>query len=241
METYMKKKYEDHRKRIREAKTTIDSSKPPEMPMTMRRESERRRQQTAIEKDNRLLLDRLAIAMTSKNIDNDLKAKPFTSYMELQRKKQLKKLQLENERMLERIQQTVPSYRHVEWELDAEKRVEYLRNMTEFPHLFVPPGSSRKSRTGSSNSQGRSRSRSGTRNDGQLGTAHLSEEIANNSPFRGFGGENDEEQDEFNPEPPQPLPMEQYYAHTHDDIHHSHKQPQIRKIDRPLILPHIHK
>lgn len=64
----------------------------------------------------------------------------------MQRKKQLQKLCVENHRLLDRIQNTVPSYHHEEWEREAEKRVEYLRNMTEFPHLFHHP--SLKSKTG---------------------------------------------------------------------------------------------
>ena len=98
-----------------------------------------RRRQNAIEKDNRLLLDRLAIAMSRKNIDNELKAKPFTSYIELQRKRELQKICVENRVLLGRIQNTVPSYKHIEWERDAEKRIEYLKNMTEFPDFFVAP------------------------------------------------------------------------------------------------------
>ncbi len=41
MESYMKRQYDDHKKRVKEAKGTIDLGKPPEMPMSMRREIER--------------------------------------------------------------------------------------------------------------------------------------------------------------------------------------------------------
>ena len=167
--------------------------------------------------------------MTTKNIDNELKVKPFTSYMELQRKKQLKKLQIENKRMLDRIQQTVPSYRHVEWELEAEKRVEYLRNMTEFPDLFVPPGSSRKQsrQRGSSSSRRRGASSSPDRNQ------HLSHEIENQSPFTSFERKLEGEEDEdFRPPLPQPLPMQQYQ---------NGEQRAVRRIDRPVMFPDIHK
>lgn len=81
--------------------------------------------------------------MSHKNIDNELKEKPFTSYIELQRKKEMKKIMLDNQRLLDRIQHTVPSYDHIEWERDAQKRIEYLRNMTEFPDYFQPPGMKR--------------------------------------------------------------------------------------------------
>ncbi len=90
--------------------------------------------------DNRLLLDRLGEAMSRKNIDNDLVPQHFVSYLELQRKKQLIKITRENQRLLHRIQRTIPTYHPEEWEKDAQKHEEYLRNMTEFPELYVAPG-----------------------------------------------------------------------------------------------------
>lgn len=93
-----------------------------------------------IEQDNRLLMDRLGEAMSHKNIDNELKAKPFVSYIELQRKKDMVRVTRENRRLLQRIQTTHPSYNHIQWEQDAEKRMHYLRTMTQFPDCFKPPG-----------------------------------------------------------------------------------------------------
>lgn len=80
--------------------------------------------------------------MSRKNIDNVLVPQHFVSYLELQRKKELIKITRDNRRLLERIQNTVPTYHPEEWEKDAEQHVEYLRNMTEFPDYFRPPGSS---------------------------------------------------------------------------------------------------
>lgn len=82
--------------------------------------------------------------MCSKNIDNVLIEKPFISLMELQRKKELKKIMIQNNRLLDRIQTTVPSYDHVSWEKEAKHHVEILKNMTEFPDLFVAPGTHKK-------------------------------------------------------------------------------------------------
>ena len=84
--------------------------------------------------------------MQTKNIDNVLVEKPFISLMELQRKKELKKIMVANNRLLDRIQSTVPSYDHVKWENDADHHVDILRNMTEFPEYFVPPGQHIKGR-----------------------------------------------------------------------------------------------
>mmetsp|Transcript_53048 Transcript_53048/g.92559 ORF Transcript_53048/g.92559 Transcript_53048/m.92559 type:complete len:424 (-) Transcript_53048:113-1384(-) len=134
----------DHKKRIENMKSSIDTAPPREMPMSRRNEIERERKRALVEQDNRLLLDRLAIAMSHKNIDNVLVEKPFISLMELQRKKQLKRIMIQNSRLLERIQCTVPSYDHVQWEREAAHHVEILRNMTEFPDLFVAPGTHKK-------------------------------------------------------------------------------------------------
>ena len=129
---------------IENMKSSIDTAPPREMPMSRRNEIERERKRALVEQDNRLLLDRLAIAMSHKNIDNVLVEKPFISLMELQRKKQLKRIMIQNSRLLERIQCTVPSYDHVQWEREAAHHVEILRNMTEFPDLFVAPGTHKK-------------------------------------------------------------------------------------------------
>lgn len=85
-------------------------------------------------------MDRIGEAMSHKNIDNELKAKPFVSYIELQRKKDMVRITGENKRLLSRIQKTSPSYNHLQWEQEAEKRMDYLRTMTQFPDLFNPPG-----------------------------------------------------------------------------------------------------
>jgi hypothetical protein len=155
--------------------------------------------------------------MDSKNIDNELRVKPFTSYIELQRKKELKKIMSENKRMLDRIQNTIPSYRHVEWELDAEKRVQYLQNMTEFPDLFVPPRSSSKLKRASS-VHSSSRKNEGTFNN----------EISTGSPFRTVASHSktsDSQEEDMVPHPPEPFPMEQ--------------TPNSRKVDRPVCFPNI--
>lgn len=237
MQAYMNRKYEDHRKRVKEAKSTIDKVRPPEMPMSMRREIERRRQQTAIEKDNRLLLDRLGIAMSHKNIDNDLKEKPFTSYIELQRKKELKKIMMDNQRILGRIQNTVPSYSHVEWERDAEKRIEYLRNMTEFPDLFVPPGSSSKVTNKRTPSAGNKRHAASSRSpEGNLENVghgyshsgpnyHFLEEMNQIQQENQFGDHH--YPSEFVPQPPPSLPLQM--------------SDSTKKVSRPILLPNIHQ
>lgn len=70
------------------------------MPMSMKRELERKREQQAIEQDNRLLLDRLADAMNRKNIDNVLHPQHIISYNSTKRSRDLKRIYEENQVIL---------------------------------------------------------------------------------------------------------------------------------------------
>jgi hypothetical protein len=76
--------------------------------------------------------------MLKTNIDNKSTAPLGTSLMGTHRKVELAKISLNNRRLLERIQLTDPVYDVTAWEREAEERDIYLRNMTEFPELFVP-------------------------------------------------------------------------------------------------------
>lgn len=89
-----------------------------------------------MEKGNRLLLDRLAVAMEKKNIDNDNDCH-FHSLMAENQRKALRKVQIENDRLLHKIRTTDPVYKSVEWEREEHKREHYRRNLTNYPELYV--------------------------------------------------------------------------------------------------------
>ena len=92
----------------------------------------------AVERDNRLLLDRLGKAMDSHNIDNFMEPVKFASVQAENRKNELRRITADNLRLLNRIQNTDPVYKAIEWERDAEQREKYLASMSEFPEMFVP-------------------------------------------------------------------------------------------------------
>lgn len=80
--------------------------------------------------------------MSKKNIDNERKHLGFPSLKEAHKRLELQRIVEENQRLLTRIQNTAPVYNHLQWEQEAEHRVDILRNMTEFPDYFKPPGNS---------------------------------------------------------------------------------------------------
>jgi hypothetical protein len=117
-------------------KSDVDDKAPNGMPKSQRAEIERRQKEDLIQLNNRLLLDRLAMAMSVKNIDNERKKINFISLMEGKKKRENTRIENDNRRLLHAIQHTVPVYNHIMWERDAEKRVHVLKNMTTFPDLL---------------------------------------------------------------------------------------------------------
>jgi hypothetical protein len=133
-----RKRHNEHLQRIRDMQPTVDDKAPKERPRDNRKQIERDRVLAVVERDNRLLLDRLGKAMEAKNIDNFIAPVKFTSVQEENRKKELRRVTADNLRLLNRIQNVEPMYRALEWERDAELRDRYLATMTEFPEYFVP-------------------------------------------------------------------------------------------------------
>jgi len=132
------KLHNEHMERIRQMQPVVDNKKPRELPMSGKKEIERRMFRDKVDKGNRLLLDRLGKALERKNIDNERKAIKFNSLEQGKKKLELKRVTMENQLLLNRIQFAQPMYDHNQWERDAEHREFYLKNMTEFPELYCP-------------------------------------------------------------------------------------------------------
>lgn len=132
------KHHNEHMERIRKMMPVVDNKKPRELPMSGKKEIERRRFRDKVENGNRQLLDRLGKALERKNIDNERKAIKFNSLEQGKKKLELKRVTMENQLLLNRIQFAQPMYDHNQWERDAEHREFYLKNMTEFPELYCP-------------------------------------------------------------------------------------------------------
>jgi len=133
------KDYNAYLKRVSTIKSVValDRSEPKKFSKSMRKENERRRQYAEIDRENRLLLERLAKIMQQKTIDNENDALKYKkSLSQTTRRQELERITDENQRLLRRIQEAEPCYNHLKWEEAAQTREVYLRNMTEFPDTF---------------------------------------------------------------------------------------------------------
>lgn len=139
LRTLQEKHHSEHLERIRKMRPVVDAGPPRELPLSGKKEIERRRFHEHVEKGNRALLDRLGKAMEKKNIDNERHDKiKFQSLQAGLKKLELARVTAENQMLLGRIQSAIPEYDHAEWERQALHREFYLKNMTEYPEQYVP-------------------------------------------------------------------------------------------------------
>lgn len=128
------RKYDDfcmqmHQQRLRKMKSCLDN-KPPKRPShlrkNMKREQMMEERYAKIERENRLLLEKMsAIMQGGHGIDNRRKGpRNVGSMNKTYRKMQLQKITQENQAILRRIQACEPSYNHLVWN-EERKQVSY--------------------------------------------------------------------------------------------------------------------
>lgn len=135
----LKADLENHEKRMRTIKPMVDNKPPRKPTASNKKELDRKREYAIIEKNNRLLLERLAECMQKKRIDNEnVAARKFKrSLADTGKRQELAKITAENYRLLKKIQEIEPTYHIAQWEEDNRRREAYLRNMTEFPERYA--------------------------------------------------------------------------------------------------------
>jgi hypothetical protein len=131
-----------HKKRIRTIKAAIDNKapkRPSHLRKNLKREQMMEERYATIERENRLLLEKMsAIMQGGHGIDNRLK-KPKnvgTSMNKSYRKKELQRITQENQAILRRIQACEPSLNRAVWEEDRRQNEKWLRNICENPFVL---------------------------------------------------------------------------------------------------------
>ena len=90
--------------------------------------------------------------MDLKVIDNNqpkiLHSQPLT---EIQRRHELKRITVDNQKMLQRIRTVPPTYSNVLWDKEAELQKQYIKTISEFPAFYDNQNSPGKTQTLNSN------------------------------------------------------------------------------------------
>merc|ERR1719269_404421 len=86
-----------------------------------------------IERDNRLLLEKMSYIMRHNSLDNQNPMEYAHSLNREQRKRELQKITRENQAILRRIQAAEPTYDHLAWAEHERTHEEYMNNICELP------------------------------------------------------------------------------------------------------------
>ncbi|KAM6283833.1 uncharacterized protein CFAP97D2 [Spheniscus humboldti] len=131
-----KAKYEEHKKRIQAAKPLVDTSAPAtygHLHLKLGKLKLEEDRLSVIERDNRLLLEKMSCIMRTKGqIDNknDYKAKSLNGE---KRKQELRRVNQENRAILDRIKKSQPQYQVQRWHEDWQRAEKYMANVARYP------------------------------------------------------------------------------------------------------------
>ncbi len=131
-----------HQKRLRSIKAAIDNKapkRPSHLRKNLKREQMMEERYATIERENRLLLEKMSSIMQGNHgIDNKLrKPKNVGSSMnKTYRKRELQRITRENQAILRRIQACEPSLNRQVWEEDRRQNEKWLRNICENPFVL---------------------------------------------------------------------------------------------------------
>eukprot|EP01006_Ploeotia_vitrea_P038444 TRINITY_DN66235_c5_g2_i1.p1 TRINITY_DN66235_c5_g2~~TRINITY_DN66235_c5_g2_i1.p1 ORF type:complete len:739 (-),score=444.79 TRINITY_DN66235_c5_g2_i1:32-2110(-) len=94
-----------------------------------------------IEQDNRLLLKKMTYIMSHNTIDNNNKQwKPKRSLNASRRRKEMDRINRDNQQILQRIQSAKAFYNHRDWDRHAKVHTDYLKNICDNPVLIKEDG-----------------------------------------------------------------------------------------------------
>ncbi|KAJ8601482.1 hypothetical protein CTAYLR_005710 [Chrysophaeum taylorii] len=132
---FVKKCQEAHKKKLSEMKCSIDNTSPkshPHLRKNLKKEQLLEERYAEIERDNRLLLEKMSYIMRHSSLPNDSQSYAHSLNREA-RKRELQRITRENQHILSRIQAAEPTYDHLAWAEHEKQHQEYMKNICELP------------------------------------------------------------------------------------------------------------
>jgi hypothetical protein len=138
------KHHKEHLERVRNMRCSVDSG-PPREKMEKKRDVEKARKGFVIERNNRILLDRLGVALDKKNIDNENayylekreERKNRHSALSGKAQIELAKITSDNKLLLKRIEHVEPTYSFNQFEAEEILHRKHLLVLTDFPSSYA--------------------------------------------------------------------------------------------------------
>lgn len=138
------RKMAQHRRNLATMSSCVDNKPPKQyshLKRNLKKEALMEERFAGIERDNRLLLEKMSFIIRHSSIDNKLghQYQNFRSLNQDGRKKELLRITRDNAKLLRRIQHAEPAYDHLAWAEDDKKHQELLKNLCEHPVILGQP------------------------------------------------------------------------------------------------------
>ena len=135
---FVKAQQERHKKKLREMKASIDTKEPHTRQGGKRRNPKKEQMMeeryAQIERDNRLLLEKMSYIMRHQSMDIREDTGEYSQSLNRERRKrELQRITRENQNILGRIQATEPTYDHLAWAEHEKQHEDYMKNICELP------------------------------------------------------------------------------------------------------------
>ncbi|KAL6474480.1 hypothetical protein MHYP_G00180410 [Metynnis hypsauchen] len=172
---YLQKKwdqthYEAHRKKVKEAKPIVDTKgirTPTHVQLKLKKTQVQEERQAIIDRDNQLLVSRLAGIERSKGLVDHRNEYPGRSLNAERRREELAQVTRENLAIYQRITARESEYRREVWEEDWEKTERRRDDIARYPRGVADKQRSKKSVKFSRGTSGHSQSSSSRTEDDQ--------------------------------------------------------------------------
>ena len=135
---FVKAQQERHKKKLREMKASIDTKEPHTRQGGKRRNPKKEQMMeeryAQIERDNRLLLEKMSYIMRHQSMDIREDTGEYSQSLNRERRKrELQRITRENQKILARIQAAEPTYDHLEWAEHERNHEEIMKRLCELP------------------------------------------------------------------------------------------------------------
>jgi len=182
-----------HERKLSEVKSRLRSVSPPKfrhVVKNLKREQRQEERYTEIERENRILLEKMSNIMSHRQnnsfLNNSRSSSVKRSLNRNQRKKEMTKITNENQALLRRLQDRKPVYNVHRWESERKRQEHLMKNMCEYPLVSLNGSESVRRRRGHSRPVSTTRPRSHlpklTSDDSSLNRTFVKRKKANNNP-----------------------------------------------------------
>ncbi|XP_055958063.1 LOW QUALITY PROTEIN: uncharacterized protein CFAP97D2 [Patella vulgata] len=125
-----------HRRKVKDVQSIVDTKAPPtymHLHLKLKKFQLEEERLTTIERDNRILLEKMAYIMRTRGRVDNKNNYEYQSLNREKRQRELLRVAKDNQEILRRITSRQPEYSAKKWDQDWKKNQAFMNNISSFP------------------------------------------------------------------------------------------------------------